>query len=107
MPLGEFTGNDKLEGRDWHDGSWNGVRYFEIHNAGWDDDEKAKRRRIAGPYGAGGRKQREGESTLSVDQRSRMRSASPAVSDVSTYESRALFVRPQQVLYVIDARADY
>lgn len=106
VPLGEFSGTDKLEGRDWHDGSWNGVRYFEIQNAGWDDDEKAKRRRMGGPYGYG--RKRDGESTLSVDQRSaRMRSASPAVSDVSTYESRGLFVRPQQVLYVLDARADY
>ncbi|KAG8811918.1 hypothetical protein FRC17_002280 [Serendipita sp. 399] len=105
VPLGEFAANDKLEGRDWHDGSWNGIRYFDIQNAGWDDDEKAKRRRM-GPYGFGRKK--ETESSLSVDQRSyRLRSASPAVSDVSTYESRGLFVRPQQVLYVIDARAEY
>ncbi|KAG8859862.1 hypothetical protein FRB91_006288 [Serendipita sp. 411] len=105
VPLGEFAANDKLEGRDWHDGSWNGIRYFEIQNAGWDDDEKAKRRRM-GPYGFG--RKREAESSLSVDQRSyRLRSASPAISDVSTYESRGLFIRPQQVLYVIDARAEY
>jgi len=33
----------------------------------------------------------------------RFRSASPAPSDASDVESRGLFVRPQQVLYVIDA----
>ena len=35
-----------------------------------------------------------------------MRSGSPSVSDVSTAEYRGLFVRPQQVLYVLDAVGD-
>ena len=36
----------------------------------------------------------------------RMGSGSPSVSDVSTAEYRGLFVRPQQVLYVLDAVGD-
>ena len=40
---------------------------------------------------------------LAVERAKRLRSASPAVSDVSNSESRGLFVRPQQVLYVVDA----
>ena len=35
--------------------------------------------------------------------RMRMRSVSPSPSDSSSSETRGLFVRPQQVLYVIDA----
>jgi hypothetical protein len=45
---------------------------------------------------------REGDQ-LNVDRAKRLRSASPATSDVSNSESRGLFVRPQQVLYVVDA----
>ena len=45
---------------------------------------------------------REGDQ-LSIDRSKRFRAASPAVSDVTMTESRGLFVRPQQVLYVIDA----
>ena len=45
---------------------------------------------------------REGDQ-LSVDRTKRKRSASPAISDMSNSESRGLFVRPQQVLYVVDA----
>ena len=45
---------------------------------------------------------REGDQ-LSIERAKRLRSVSPAVSDMSNSESRGLFVRPQQVLYVVDA----
>ena len=45
---------------------------------------------------------REGDQ-LSIDRSKRFRSVSPAMSDVEPSESRGLFVRPQQVLYVVDA----
>ncbi|KAL0959506.1 hypothetical protein HGRIS_011216 [Hohenbuehelia grisea] len=107
------------EGRLWHDGSWGGVRYFEIGNIGgsdyWDSAEDreraARRRRLEGLTGstmvgtvkdAKGLLKREGDQ-LSVERAKRMRSVSPAASDMSSTESRGLFVRPQQVLYVVDA----
>lgn len=107
VPLSEFAGADKLEGRDWHDGAWNGIRYFEISGSGWEEERSSRRRRMD-PFGPGWRSRKDVD-TLSVDTRSgrRMRSVSPAPSEGSTYESRGLFVRPQQVLYVVDARADY
>jgi hypothetical protein len=47
---------------------------------------------------------REGDQlTVGIDRTKRMRSSSPAASDLSMSESRGLFVRPQQVLYVVDA----
>ncbi|KXN84932.1 hypothetical protein AN958_11915 [Leucoagaricus sp. SymC.cos] len=50
---------------------------------------------------------REGDQlSMSIERMKRMRSASPAVSDSSGAESRGLFVRPQQVLYVVDAVED-
>ena len=48
---------------------------------------------------------REGDA-LSIERKKRMGSGSPSVSDVSTAEYRGLFVRPQQVLYVLDAVGD-
>ena len=45
---------------------------------------------------------REGDQ-LNVDRAKRLRSASPATLDISNSESRGLFLRPQQVLYVVDA----
>ncbi|KZT43568.1 hypothetical protein SISSUDRAFT_997224 [Sistotremastrum suecicum HHB10207 ss-3] len=108
VPVSETWGQEKLEGRQWNDGSWGGVRYFEI-SAGseWDDGEEraARRRRIDNAVGHSKQKQalkREGEQ-LGVDRVKRMRSVSPATSDVSNSESRGLFVRPRQVLYVVDA----
>jgi len=113
---------DREDGeRQWHDGTWGGIRYFEIRGGGtesesdYGDDSRATRRQrldwIGGSTGSGlgtfgrgnGFLKREGEQ-LSVDNASkRFRSASPAVSDASGLESRGLFVRPQQVLYVVDA----
>jgi hypothetical protein len=44
---------------------------------------------------------REGDQ-LNVDRAKRLKSASPAISDASNSESRGLFVRPRQVLYVVN-----
>jgi hypothetical protein len=104
-------------GRQWHDGSWGGIRYFEIGGAGseWEygdetRDRAARRRRLEGSgtsgYGFGTQKgvKREGESLGGARGAKRIRSASPAVSDVDgAGESRGLFVRPSAVLYVVDA----
>ncbi|KAJ7434830.1 hypothetical protein B0H11DRAFT_2116228 [Mycena galericulata] len=102
-------------GRQWNDGSWGGVRYFEIGGAGseWEygdegRDRAARRRRLEGSFGGGGTQKgvkREGESLGGAARGAkRIRSASPAVSDVEgAGESRGLFVRPSAVLYVVDA----
>ncbi|PAV14711.1 hypothetical protein PNOK_0978900 [Pyrrhoderma noxium] len=117
------------DGRAWHDGSWGGVKYFDVgsYTSEWGDDERLTRRRRNdlsssfssqrshhhhhhhnnnnyGSYHYKGTK-REGD-TLSIERKKRMRSGSPSVSDVSTAEYRGLFVRPQQVLYVLDAVGD-
>jgi dynactin complex subunit len=111
VPIGEW-GADKLEGRDWNDGSWRGIRYFEIGSPTDDGDGRAaRRRRLDDLFGASSSilpssgKKREGD-TLSIDQdrMKRIRSASPAASDVSILETRGLFVRPQQILLVIGAQ---
>ncbi|KAF9553521.1 hypothetical protein CPC08DRAFT_226217 [Agrocybe pediades] len=138
---GDAYGTDRTmkDDRQWNDGSWGGIRYFEIGGMGseWGDygsgsgmfeDRAARRRRVDGGSGSlsgSGVLSREGSSTrigllsslkrdregdaLSIassdrERMKRMRSASPAVSDMSgTGESMGLFVRPQQVLYVVDA----
>jgi dynactin complex subunit len=108
VPVGDNWASDRLEGRAWHDGTWGGIRYFDLGSGSeWElDAERAARRRrleAAGALLPGSRAlKREGDQ-LSVDRAKRFRSASPAVSDVSMTESRGLFVRPQQVLYVVDA----
>jgi hypothetical protein len=108
VPVGESWVGDKLEGRQWNNGTWGGVRYFDIGAAGseWDDgdNDRAVRRRKLDIMNGSALKglKREGDQ-LNVDRAKRLRSASPAVSDTSNSESRGLFVRPQQVLYVVDA----
>lgn len=107
VPVGESWIGDKLEGRQWNDGTWGGVRYFDIGAAGseWDDgdnDRAVRRRKLDIMNGSVKGLKREGDQ-LNVDRAKRLRSASPAVSDASNSESRGLFVRPQQVLYVVDA----
>ena len=42
-------------------------------------------------------------ASASEMRRKKLRSVSPAVSEMSGVETRGLFVRPQQVLYVVDA----
>jgi hypothetical protein len=102
VPVGESWVGGKLEGRQWNDGTWGGVRYFDIGAAGseWDDgdNDRAVRQMNGSVKGL----KREGNQ-LNVDRAKRLRSVSPATSDVSNSESRGLFVRPQQVLYVVDA----
>ncbi|KAF8630527.1 hypothetical protein AX17_005401 [Amanita inopinata Kibby_2008] len=105
-------GNGADGGRQWHDGSWGGIRYFDIGGAGseWDfGEERARKRRMGDSTNSKLDRvllKRDGDQ-LSVKglgrSVKRFRSASPAVSDISGTESRGLFVRPQQVLYVIDA----
>ncbi|KAJ7445923.1 hypothetical protein FB451DRAFT_1538191 [Mycena latifolia] len=108
-----------MSAAQWHDGSWGGIRYFEIGGAGseWeygDDgrDRAARRRRLEGSGGSGGGYgfgaqqgvKREGESLGTARGAKRIRSSSPAVSDADgAGESRGLFVRPSAVLYVVDA----
>jgi hypothetical protein len=111
VPVAESWGSDKLGGRQWNDGSIRGIRYFEVGaSAPWDDSEEraARRRRIeAVLLSAGSGKKREGD-TMSIDhdRLKRLRSVSPAMSDMSTNESRGLFVRPSDVIYVFDAVDD-
>ena len=114
--------------RQWNDGTWGGMRYFEIGGMGgseWDygsanEDRSSRRRRVDGVGGGGGGGggggvgrgdkgilKREGDqlsiSSASEMRRKKLRSVSPSVSDMSGVETRGLFVRPQQVLYVVDA----
>lgn len=99
VPVSDNWSADRLEGRQWHDGSWGGIKYFDLGGGAseWGDG----RRRVDWKAGLG--RKREG-AELSVGERAkRFRSESPAVSDVSNQESRGLFVRPDQVLYVVDA----
>jgi len=122
MPIGDNWGDRELElaskpgdDRQWNDGSWGGIRYFEIGGMGSEveyggEDRASRRRRIdAGSVGGAvwaskGLLKREGDQlSIASDRMKRMRSVSPAVSDMSGTESRGLFVRPQQVLYVVDA----
>jgi hypothetical protein len=50
-------------------------------------------------------KKREPEGLLSdQDRTKRLRSMSPAISDASMGETRGLFIRPQQILLVLDAQ---
>jgi len=124
MPIGDNWGdtdqmNKVSDDRQWHDGSWGGIKYFEIGGMGsemdYTDDRAPRRRRLDGSsgsfgdalYGRGESKgilKREGDQlSVTSDRMKRMRSASPAVSDMSGTESRGLFVRPSQVIYVVDA----
>ena len=107
VPVSDEWAEDKLEGRQWNDGTWGGIRYFDIGSPSeWDFGEERgpRRRRVdwVSNHSSHSSLKREGDQ-LSVERAKRMRSASPAVSDVSNSESRGLFVRPQQVLYVVDA----
>jgi len=120
--MGDTWPGDKLDARAWHDGTWGGVRYFEIGSGSsgstdWDfgDDVRSnmRRKRVDGyghgqglsTIGKGGSRnlKREGGHLDTVGRVKRLRSVSPAGSDTLVAESRGLFVRPQQVLYVVDA----
>ena len=121
MPIGDSWGDTDntskfSDERQWHDGSWGGIRYFEIGSMGsemdYGDDRAPRRRRLDGSGGSFGDSffvskgilKREGDQlSVTSDRMKRMRSASPAASDMSVTESRGLFVRPSQVIYVVDA----
>ncbi|KDR66670.1 hypothetical protein GALMADRAFT_147723 [Galerina marginata CBS 339.88] len=124
-------GERQVDERQWNDGSWGGIRYFEIGGGGseWEygggvygDDRASRRRRVdagsiggsmggmgtvRGEKGSSLKRERDGDQLSIAEERmiksKRMRSVSPAVSDMSGTESRGLFVRPGQVLYVVDA----
>ncbi|KAG9313653.1 hypothetical protein JVU11DRAFT_5985 [Chiua virens] len=115
VPIDSWVG-DVSDGRAWCDGSWGGIRYFDVGGNGseWEfgtgDDTRAPRRRktewsngTSTLKGMGGTKREGDQLNIGMDRLKRMRSASPAASDISSSESMGLFVRPQQVLYVVDA----
>ncbi|KZT62467.1 hypothetical protein CALCODRAFT_489830 [Calocera cornea HHB12733] len=100
---------DKLDGREWNDGTLNGIRYFELGGGAGEEDpieeeRVIKRRRLdllgsihSGTTG----------STLSLAS-DRRGAASPAFSETSTaatgFEGRGLFVQPEQVILVQHAQ---
>ncbi|KAH7344793.1 hypothetical protein B0J17DRAFT_636864 [Rhizoctonia solani] len=111
IPVSESWGSDRLGGLQWNDGSIGGIRYFELNhgNSPWDDSEERalRRRRIESVLMQAGSGKKRDVDTMSINHdRLRMRSASPAMSDMSTNESRGLFVRPSDVIYVFDAVYD-
>ncbi|KAI6019760.1 hypothetical protein F5J12DRAFT_738593 [Pisolithus orientalis] len=118
MGAGDAWVGDTGDGRAWCDGTWGGVRYFDIGGccSEWEfgDSNNGRgrdgaRRRTDGINGlsksrSSGNLKREGDHLSGgIDRSKRLRSSSPTGSDISTSESRGLFVRPQQVLYVVDA----
>jgi len=109
VPISDSWGSDKLEGRQWNDGSWGGVQYFQItHGTEWEESEEyaARRRRleqINAIIHQGSKGVKRGADLLSMERTKRMRSASPVISESSVSDVRGLFVRPQQILYVIGA----
>jgi hypothetical protein len=116
VPMGDTWPGDKLDARAWHDGTWGGVRYFDISGGSggstdWDFGDEMRstiRRKGHGQglstigKGSSRNLKREG-GQLDVGREKRHRGVSPARSDNMVAESRGLFVRPQQVLYVVDA----
>jgi len=110
VPISDNWGTDKLDGRQWNDGSWGGVQYFQINQGSdWEEaeDRAARRRRLeqinAVMYQDSKGVKRSAD-LLSIERAKRMRSSSPVASESSAVaDVRGLFVRPQQILYVIGA----
>lgn len=112
VPISENWGSDKLEGRQWNDGSWGGVQYFQInHGSEWEEaQERGARRKRLEQINAviyqdskGVKRGAERLSTSTMERAKRLRSSSPVTSEASVSDVRGLFVRPQQILYVIGA----
>ncbi|KAJ3751616.1 hypothetical protein EV360DRAFT_56625, partial [Lentinula raphanica] len=126
VPINDEKGRDKdvvmgntEDLRQWNDGTWRGIRYFDItkgpRNGGsggtaeeWGDSMDDRMKRRVDQWSGDSSTTRYG-TTSSKRMRMGMmaRSASPSISDSGQgsygVESRGLFVRPQQVLYVVDA----
>lgn len=109
VPVSDSWTGEKIDGQAWNDGSWGGIKYFDVGvSADWEfnDDRLSRRRRFDWVNNmvkdSKGSLKREGDQ-LSIHRTKRMRSVSPAISDMSNADSRGLFVRPQHVLYVMDA----
>lgn len=115
VPINESWASGGTDDRQWHDGTWGGIKYFELANnnqgaaSDWDyGDERLRKRRTdmssswASTYSGKGVK-RDADHFGFDSRTKRMRSSSPTPSDSSSLETRGLFVRPQQVLYVVDA----
>lgn len=116
VPINETEGARGVDERQWNDGTWGGIKYFDIGSAAaaeWGDygDDRSRRRRTdmssswttTGGSSLKSGMKRDGDHFGSDYRSKRMRSVSPSVSESSGMETRGLFVRPQQVLYVVDA----
>lgn len=111
VPISENWGSDKLDGRQWNDGSWGGVQYFQLNQGSieWEEaEERAARRRRLEQINAiiyqDSKGVKRSADLLSIERSKRMRSSSPVASETSAVSDvRGLFVRPQQILYVIGA----
>ncbi|EJU02179.1 hypothetical protein DACRYDRAFT_26113, partial [Dacryopinax primogenitus] len=94
---------DKVDAREWNDGSVDGVRYFYLGGGIGDEEpveeERVIKRRRLDLLGS----MHSTSSTLSLVN-DRKGAASPAFSEASTaatgFEGRGLFVRPEQVILV-------
>ncbi|QRV91399.1 CAP-Gly domain protein [Ceratobasidium sp. AG-Ba] len=107
LGLADSWGSEKLGGRQWNDGSIGGIRYFEVGSSlPWDDGEERASRRRRLESVLSGKKRDMDTMSIDRDRMKRLRSVSPAMSDMSTTESRGLFVRPSDVIYVFDAVDD-
>ncbi|KAF7310151.1 hypothetical protein MIND_00388500 [Mycena indigotica] len=113
VPAGTAQGMPASAKRQWCDGSWGGVRYFELgmreeEEEGYGDESYSgqKRRRAEASGGGTVKGNKRAGELLGGSRVKRLRSVSPAISDTDAENeggARGLFVRPSAVLYVVDA----